>query len=391
MNITDIDDKIIIRSNEQNVNFAEFAKMWEEDFFKDMSYLNVAYPTYITRVSEYVSEIKDSIRTIINHNYAYASNGSVYFSIDNFTKDKHDYKKLTPGTGTKEEADEGEGKLSAGTDKDKKNPGDFALWKKSKEKEPFWESEWGNGRPGWHIECSAMCKEVFGDKLDIHSGGIDLKFPHHDNEIAQTEAIYNSKQVILILINQWVNYFLHTGHLHIDKMKMGKKEKNFIKIKDVIKEYNHNSIRLYFVTHSWHEVMEFTMTGLNEAKNIEKYIAEFFRNLKIWLKENDLKRNLKFDEIDLVHLTLIFQNLKKSLEEKRKIVHDSLCSNINTKVAFTAIHDLISFTYTYAEKVNRKTLKLNLVYDIGQFISFILRTFGLVYKTEFLDSFVTEK
>ena len=201
MNITDIDDKIIIRSNEQNVNFAEFAKMWEEDFFKDMSYLNVAYPTYITRVSEYVSEIKDSIRTIINHNYAYASNGSVYFSIDNFTKDKHDYKKLTPGTGTKEEADEGEGKLSAGTDKDKKNPGDFALWKKSKEKEPFWESEWGNGRPGWHIECSAMCKEVFGDKLDIHSGGIDLKFPHHDNEIAQTEAIYNSKQVILILIN----------------------------------------------------------------------------------------------------------------------------------------------------------------------------------------------
>lgn len=198
MNITDIDDKIIIRSNEQKVNFAEFAKMWENDYFKDMSVLNVSYPNFITRVSEYIPEIIQSIKTIIENGYAYESNGSVYFDIEKFTKDKHFYKKLTPGSGTKEEAEEGEGKLSVGTDKDKKNPGDFALWKKSKENEPFWESSWGNGRPGWHIECSAMCKEIFGDKLDIHCGGVDLKFPHHDNEIAQTEAIYNSQQVIIV-------------------------------------------------------------------------------------------------------------------------------------------------------------------------------------------------
>lgn len=200
MNITDIDDKIIIRSNEQKVNFAEFAKMWENDYFKDMSLLNVAYPNYITRVSEYVPEIKDSIKTIIKNGYAYESNGSVYFDIDKFTQNNNSYKKLSPGLGTKEEAEEGEGKLSIGTDKDKKSSQDFALWKKSKENEPFWESEWGNGRPGWHIECSVMCKEIFGDKLDIHCGGVDLKFPHHDNEIAQTEAIYNTKQVPYLLM-----------------------------------------------------------------------------------------------------------------------------------------------------------------------------------------------
>jgi cysteinyl-tRNA synthetase len=199
MNITDIDDKIIIRSNEQGVNFADFAKMWENDYFQDMASLNVQYPNYVTRVSEYVDEIKESIKTIIKNGYAYESNGSVYFDIEKFSKDNHFYKKLTPNSGTKEEADDGEGKLSAGNEKDKRSPGDFALWKKSKENEPFWESEWGKGRPGWHIECSVMCKEIFGNKLDIHCGGVDLKFPHHDNEIAQTEAIYDSQQVKLFL------------------------------------------------------------------------------------------------------------------------------------------------------------------------------------------------
>jgi len=208
MNITDIDDKIIIRSNEQSVNFADFAKMWENDYFKDMSILNVGYPNYITRVSEYVEEIKESIKTIIANGYAYESNGSVYFDIEKFSKSsKHVYKKLTPGGGTKEEAEEGEGKLSAGSENDKRNIGDFALWKKSKEKEPFWESEWGRGRPGWHIECSAMCKEVFGEKLDIHCGGVDLKFPHHDNEIAQTEAIYDSHQVYYYCLTYLVGEF----------------------------------------------------------------------------------------------------------------------------------------------------------------------------------------
>ncbi len=192
-----------------------------------------------------------------------------------------------------EELLDAEGALSKGNEKDKKNSGDFVLWKASKnEKEPAWDSPWGKGRPGWHIECSAMCASIFGDSLDIHSGGIDLKFPHHDNEIAQTEAYYDN--------HQWINYFLHTGHLNIDGLKMSKSLKNFKKISEFINNYNANTFRIYFVNSKWDSVMDFTETGLNEAYGNEKYLADFFRNVKVWIRENNLKRDLKYDEIDNV-------------------------------------------------------------------------------------------
>jgi cysteinyl-tRNA synthetase len=171
------------------------------------------------------------------------------------------------------------------------------LWKASKQNEPFWDSPWGNGRPGWHIECSAMCASIFGDKLDIHSGGIDLKFPHHDNEIAQTEGYYDN--------HQWINYFLHTGHLNIDGLKMSKSLKNFKKIHDFVDKYNPNTFRLFFVGTKWDNDMDFTEDGLQEAYSNEKYIKEFFHNLKVWLRENDLKRDLKFNDVDKVKNILI--------------------------------------------------------------------------------------
>lgn len=155
----------------------------------------------------------------------------------------------------------------------------------------------GEGRPGWHIECSAMCAAIFGDNLDIHSGGCDLKFPHHDNEIAQTEGYYN--------INQWINYFLHTGHLNIDGLKMSKSLKNFKKISEFIKQYNPNTFRLYFSYSKWDNPMDFTETGLKEAENNEKYIGEFFQNVKVWLRENDLKKNVKFDDLDNVSKNIL--------------------------------------------------------------------------------------
>ena len=228
MNITDIDDKIIKRSNEQNIEFSKFAKMWEDDFFKDMRNLNVLYPNHITRVSEYIPEIIDFIKVIMDKGYAYENKGSVYFDIDAYKKGGHMYAKLVPQDKVQniEELEEAEGALSKDTINDKKNKGDFALWKASKPGEPFWASPWGNGRPGWHIECSVMCSSVFGTSLDIHSGGIDLRFPHHDNEIAQTEAHDESKQ--------WINYFLHTGHLKIEGLKMSKSLKNFKKISEAL-------------------------------------------------------------------------------------------------------------------------------------------------------------
>ncbi len=154
---------------------------------------------------------------------SYESNGSVYFDTARFDKHPdHTYAKLEPwSAGNVKLLQEGEGDLTTGGS-EKKNNTDFALWKKSKEGEPAWDSPWGKGRPGWHIECSAMAGDVLGENLDIHSGGIDLAFPHHDNEIAQSEAHYKC--------DQWVNYFLHAGHLHIEGQKMSKSLKNFVTI-----------------------------------------------------------------------------------------------------------------------------------------------------------------
>jgi cysteinyl-tRNA synthetase len=144
---------------------------------------------------------------------------------------------------------EGEGKLSTGNNTDKRNQSDFALWKASKPGEPTWASPWGEGRPGWHIECSAM-SSVLGDHLDVHGGGVDLKFPHHDNEIAQSEAHYNSPQ--------WVNYWLHSGHLHIENCKMSKSLKNFITIRQALDKYTARQLRMLFLVHSWHGTMDYS-------------------------------------------------------------------------------------------------------------------------------------
>ncbi len=372
MNITDIDDKIIKRSNEQQIEFSKFAKMWEDDFFKDMRSLNVMYPNYITRVSEYIPEIIEFIQVIISKGYAYEKNGSVYFDIENYKKGNHMYAKLVPQDKVQniDELEEAEGSLSKDSLGEKKNKGDFALWKKSKEKEPFWESPWGQGRPGWHIECSVMSSSIFGTSLDIHSGGIDLRFPHHDNEIAQTEAHDDSQQ--------WINYFLHTGHLKIEGLKMSKSLKNFKKISDFINVYTPNTFRLYFCSCKWDCEMDFTEKGLSQSNSNDKYIAEFFQNLKVLLRENDLKRDLKFNEADI--------KLNNALIEAQKTVHSAYCDNFNTPLVLTTLFDLISKTYDYSNTA-KNTIKVHLLYSIGHFISKIASSLGLVYNTEFIEYF----
>ena len=374
MNITDIDDKIIQRSNEQKKNFSEFARYWEDSFFKDMRALNVMYPNYITRVSEYIPEIIAFIEVIIKNGYAYEKNGSVYFDIEAYKKGKHLYAKLVPQDKNQnlEELQEAEGALSKDNTGEKKNKGDFALWKTSKKDEPFWDSPWGKGRPGWHIECSVMSFSVFGQSLDIHSGGIDLKFPHHDNEIAQTEAHDESKQ--------WINYFLHTGHLKIEGLKMSKSLKNFKKITDFISLYSPNAFRLYFCNSKWDMDMDFTENGLSMSSANDKKITEFFQNIKVWARENDLKRDLKFDPEDSA--------LNKFFNESKKNIHQFFCDNFNTPGVVTSVLELIKKTYEYHDKCEqKKSLKLHLVYGVAKYISDILKCLGLVYNTEFVDYF----
>ena len=190
--------------------FTDLTKSMEALFTEDMDNLNVLRPDVITRVTEYVPQIVSFVDRVVQKGFAYEAEGSVYFDIAAFEKAGNTYARLRPDSrNDKSLQEEGEGSLSKNLG-GKRGAGDFALWKKSKAGEPFWPSPWGDGRPGWHIECSVMASDVLGSRMDIHSGGIDLAFPHHDNELAQSEAYFceHSKGE-----HTWVNYFLHMGHL----------------------------------------------------------------------------------------------------------------------------------------------------------------------------------
>jgi len=196
---------------------------------------------------------------------AYCSSGSVYFDIDGFTKKGFAYRKLVPAACcSAADMEEGEGSLAA-TDGEKRNPNDFALWKKSKPGEPAWESKWGMGRPGWHIECSVMACHVMKEYLDIHAGGEDLKFPHHDNEIAQSEA-YLDRQ-------QWCNYFWHAGHLHIQGLKMSKSLKNFITIRQAMEMHTARQMRILFLMQQWDKGMNYSDAAMGSAKAEERKLT----------------------------------------------------------------------------------------------------------------------
>merc|ERR1712137_1377161 len=240
--------------------YLNLARHFEQEFFEDLDMLNIRRPNAVTRVSEYVPNIVDYVQKIIDNGYAYESHGDVYFDLQSFEKDGFTYHKCSPSLSSEASAellDEGEGALVRGGYK--RHPFDFALWKQSKPGEPGWDSPWGKGRPGWHIECSAMAGDLLGSNVDINCGGVDLRFPHHDNQLAQSEAHYGCKQ--------WVNYFLHTGHLHIQGHKMAKSLKNFITIRECLRIYSANQLRIMFLKHRFDSPLDIDLVGAGNENN----------------------------------------------------------------------------------------------------------------------------
>jgi cysteinyl-tRNA synthetase len=251
--------------------FTDLTQSMEKLFMDDMDALNVLRPDVITRVTEYVPQIVNFVEGIVNKGFAYEAEGSVYFDIAAFEKAGNTYARLRPDNRNDESLqEEGEGSLSKNLG-GKRGAGDFALWKKSKAGEPYWPSPWGDGRPGWHIECSVMASDVLGSRMDIHSGGIDLAFPHHDNELAQSEAYFceHGKGE-----HTWVNYFLHMGHLSISGSKMSKSLKNFQTIQDALAtNYTSRNMRVVFLMGKWNYGVEISPDMRSQADNWETTIS----------------------------------------------------------------------------------------------------------------------
>ncbi|KAG7468378.1 hypothetical protein MATL_G00142280 [Megalops atlanticus] len=358
----------------ENSIFSLLPKHWEAEYHKDMDALNVLPPDVLTRVSEYVPEIVRFVERIVDNGFGYVSNGSVYFDTAKFdASEKHSYAKLVPeAVGDQKALQEGEGDLSISADRlsEKKSPNDFALWKTSKPGEPSWDSPWGKGRPGWHIECSAMAGSILGESMDIHGGGFDLRFPHHDNELAQSEAFFDN--------DHWVRYFLHTGHLTIAGCKMSKSLKNFITIKDALDKHTARQLRFAFLMHSWKDTLDYSNNTMESAIQYEKFLNEFFLNVKDILRApTDITGQFeKWEEAEM--------ELNQSFYEQKAAVHEALCDNIDTRTALEEMRSLVSQSNTYiASKKSAKLLPNRmLLEDIALYLTNMLRIFGAIEGTE---------
>lgn len=358
----------------ENSIFSTLPKYWEAEYHKDMDALNVLPPDVLTRVSEYVPEIAGFVERIVKNGYGYESNGSVYFDTAKFdSSPQHSYAKLVPeAVGDQKALQEGEGDLSISADRlsEKKSQNDFALWKASKPGEPSWDSLWGKGRPGWHIECSAMAGTILGESMDIHGGGFDLRFPHHDNELAQSEAYFDN--------DHWVRYFLHTGHLTIAGCKMSKSLKNFITIKDALAKNTARQLRLAFLMHSWKDTLDYSSNTMESAVQYEKFMNEFFLNVKDVLRApTDITgRFEKWEEPEV--------ELNNSFFERKRLVHEALCDNMDTRATMEEMRVLVGHSNSYM--ANKKSAKLQpnrlLLEAIASYLTYILKVFGAIEGSE---------
>ncbi len=313
-NITDIDDKIIKKSKELWVTSDEIAEKYTQAYFEVMDKLNVKRATHYPKATEIIPDMVKVIRGLISLGFAYEVDGDVYFQVSKFKEygklSKRKKKDMMAGARVK-------------IDERKKDPMDFALWKKAKEDEPYWESPWGRGRPGWHVECSTMSNKLLGETFDIHGGGRDLIFPHHENEIAQAEALTGKP---------FVKYWMHNGFVNINKQKMSKSLGNFFTLKDIFKKFEPMVVRFFLLSTHYRSPINYSDQELASAKEAYGKICKFVKDIEFL--QSKAKETAP---------TVELEDLEEQLQEYKDKFTESMDDDFNTAGAIAAIFGMVHF------------------------------------------------
>ena len=330
-NYTDVDDKIIDRANKDNISPFELSEKFIKSSQEDLLKLKIRPATHEPKVSDHINDIVDFVKGLIDKDHAYESNGSVYFHVPSF----YEYGKLS-----RRSIDDMISEEDANSEK--KFAGDFALWKAAKAGEPFWESPWGNGRPGWHIECSALAKCYLGDSIDIHGGGVDIIFPHHENEIAQSEALSGKT---------FAKYWLHNGLVMVGKQKMSKSLGNFYTIKDAHKLYGADVIRYMILSFSYSSNINIEESNLLNAEKRVYYYYSTLKKVKDILTKGTPGKN---------HIN---ENVVKACEQFEKDFIEGMNDNFNSAQVLASMNELFATVNNYIVKISKVT-----VVTLGKFV-----------------------
>jgi cysteinyl-tRNA synthetase len=325
-NLTDIDDKMINKAKELKITVSELAEKFIQEYFIDADFLNIGKADIHPRATEHIKEIITLVKGLEEKGYAYEIDGNVFFNVSKFKG----YGKLS-GQNI-EELKEG---ARVEVDERKKESIDFALWKRMKEGEPAWESPWGKGRPGWHIECSAMSMKYLGKSFDIHTGGSDLIFPHHENEIAQSEA-YTGQQ--------FVRYWMHNGYLCLNNQKMSKSLGNIMKVRDISKKYKGEIVRYFILSAHYRNPFNFSDEQLQQAESSLRRLNNTIFNVKHLLEEGKFRKSKdKNDELVL----------EKEKESKQKFI-EAMDDDFNTPVALSCLLSFAREVNIYLNSQSKK-------------------------------------
>jgi len=332
-NFTDVDDKIIKRANEEGISVKEVTEKYIKGFFEDIESLNISDDIVRPKVTENMPEIIEIIKKLINEGFAYEKDGNVFFEVKKFEK---------YGNLSNQKIDELEIGARVDIMEEKNNPLDFALWKRKKEEEPYWESPWGQGRPGWHIECSAMAKKYLGDTFDIHGGGQDLVFPHHENEIAQSRCAYHGN---------FANYWLHNGFIQVNGDKMSKSLGNFFLLREILGKFPGNVVRLFILGTHYRKPINFSMDNMEDSRKTLKNIITSMNNFSEIIGKFSDKGSHEGEVSDNTGNNSI-NEFKEKVNELDKKFMEAMDEDMNTPQALAVIFDQIKETKKFSVNVS---------------------------------------